>query len=171
MELVMIESIFHGLNEAGVRYLVVGGMAVVAHGYLRLTVDVDLFVDLAEDNLRKCLTVFEKLRYVPRPPVALTDFLCQENRRRWRIERNLLVFSLWNPDHPSTEVDLFNEEPFPFTDGLARSVRIDLSQHIRVPVIGLDDLICMKQKAGRPKDLDDIEQLRKIKEAGNEAGG
>ncbi len=38
----MFEPIFDALNEGGVRYVVVGGFAVVLHGHVRLTVDLDL---------------------------------------------------------------------------------------------------------------------------------
>ena len=41
-----IASVFAALDEAGARYVVVGGLAVVLHGYARLTSDIDLVVDL-----------------------------------------------------------------------------------------------------------------------------
>ncbi len=40
-----VQAIIQALNEAGVRYLVVGGLAVVAHGHVRFTADVDLVLD------------------------------------------------------------------------------------------------------------------------------
>lgn len=46
MKLTSCEAIFRALNEAGVRYLLVGGLAVNAHGYLRFTKDVDLTIDI-----------------------------------------------------------------------------------------------------------------------------
>jgi predicted nucleotidyltransferase len=46
----MFEPVFAALNHRNVRYLVVGGVAVVLHGYARLTADLDLVVDLAEDQ-------------------------------------------------------------------------------------------------------------------------
>ena len=47
------ERIFEALNRKEVRYLVVGGVAMVLYGYGRLTVDLDLLVDLDSDNLDK----------------------------------------------------------------------------------------------------------------------
>lgn len=41
-----LEELFRSFNRAGCRYLVAGGLAVVAHGYARLTQDADLVVDL-----------------------------------------------------------------------------------------------------------------------------
>ncbi|OGR91725.1 MAG: hypothetical protein A2V88_09150 [Elusimicrobia bacterium RBG_16_66_12] len=49
----LFEPIFDALNRAGVRYVVVGGLATVLHGYARLTVGIDLIVDLAPDEARK----------------------------------------------------------------------------------------------------------------------
>jgi predicted nucleotidyltransferase len=54
-----IEIIFRSLNEAGARYLVVGGLAVVAHGYVRLTADVDLVTAMDDENIRKTVAALE----------------------------------------------------------------------------------------------------------------
>ena len=51
-----IERVFGALNESGVRYLVVGGVAAVLHGHLRTTGDLDLYVDLAPDNVLRAVT-------------------------------------------------------------------------------------------------------------------
>ncbi len=48
-----LERIFRALAEAGVRYLVAGGLAVVAHGYVRFTNAVELVLDLEEANCRR----------------------------------------------------------------------------------------------------------------------
>jgi uncharacterized protein (DUF1330 family) len=53
-------EVFSSLNKFGVRYLVVGGVALVLHGVLRLTADLDLVVDLAEDNLVKFLKALKR---------------------------------------------------------------------------------------------------------------
>ncbi len=47
MEVRSIEAIVRSLNDAGVRYLIAGGLAVIAHGYTRVTQDVDLILDPA----------------------------------------------------------------------------------------------------------------------------
>jgi hypothetical protein len=48
-----IEAVLDALNRAQARYLVVGGVAVVLHGYLRTTADLDLVLHLTPDNVRK----------------------------------------------------------------------------------------------------------------------
>ena len=52
MKLSTLETVFRSLNEAGVRYLVAGGVAVNIHGYQRVTVDLDLVIQLDGDNMR-----------------------------------------------------------------------------------------------------------------------
>ena len=52
MEKRSIEAIVGALNAAHVRYLIAGGLAVIAHGHVRLTQDVDLIVDFETSNLQ-----------------------------------------------------------------------------------------------------------------------
>ncbi len=74
MEKQSIETILAALNQENIRYLIVGGLAVVAHGYVRFTADLDLIVDLEEQNIRRALTCLGGLGYRPRAPVPLDDF-------------------------------------------------------------------------------------------------
>lgn len=53
MRLASFEAIAEALEKAKVRYLVTGGLAVNAHGFLRFTKDVDLVIQLQTDNLRR----------------------------------------------------------------------------------------------------------------------
>ena len=63
--------VFEALNDAQVRYVVVGGLATVLHGYARLTADIDLMVDLDPDELRKGIDALTKYGMIPRLPVGL----------------------------------------------------------------------------------------------------
>lgn len=62
------------LNAAGVRYVIVGGLAVMAHGYQRTTVDLDLVVQLVPQNLLTALEALASLGYQPRIPVSAEQF-------------------------------------------------------------------------------------------------
>jgi hypothetical protein len=64
MKLKSIEKIFKKLNENEVRYLVAGGLAVVAHGYVRFTADIDLILDMTVKNLKRAVKVFNTLGYL-----------------------------------------------------------------------------------------------------------
>jgi len=62
MKIQSIEAVIKALNEAEVRYLVAGGLAVVAHGYLRFTADLDIILQLEKSNLDRALEALKKLK-------------------------------------------------------------------------------------------------------------
>jgi hypothetical protein len=163
MNVASVEIIIRALNEAGVRYLVVGGLAAVAHGHLRFTADMDLILEMGVGNLRLATETFSQLGFRPRAPVPLDAFARREAREAWRREKGLTVFSLWSDRFPMTEVDLFLEEPFEDMRGVFdRAVRKEIEPGVHAPVIGREDLIAMKLAAGRQRDLDDVRALELI---------
>ncbi|MGB5406736.1 MAG: hypothetical protein WBN08_08360 [Thiogranum sp.] len=74
MKLDSVEQIFQALNSAGVRYLVAGGLAVNAHGYLRFTKDVDFVLQLVPDNIQRAFAALGDLGYRPNVPVTGAQF-------------------------------------------------------------------------------------------------
>ena len=168
MQKASVEAILAALNGASVRYLVTGGLAVAAHGYLRTTVDVDLMLDLDTANVQRALAALSKLGYRPRAPVPMEQFADADMRRRWIAEKGLTVFSLHSDIHPATEVDLFVDNPIDFQKAHLAAHRIHMADSIDVPFVSYDDLIAMKRRAGRPQDLLDIESLKLIKDADGE---
>lgn len=154
-----VEAIVSGLNQARVRYLIVGGLAVVAHGYLRFTADVDLVLDPEPDSLRRAVEALTTLGYKPRAPVPFRDFEDRVKRESWIRDKGITVFSLFSAEHPATEIDLFVEAPFDFEDAYSRAVRMEIASGASGTFVSREDLIAMKQRAGRPRDLEDIEGL------------
>jgi hypothetical protein len=59
-------AIVEGLNAAGARYLIAGGLAVVAHGHVRFTADVDIVLDMSGANLERAIRALGGLGYRPR---------------------------------------------------------------------------------------------------------
>ena len=162
-----IELLLTALTDAGVRYVVVGGVAVVLHGYLRATADLDLVLGMDQHNVEAALGIFERLGFHPRAPVPLHAFADESERRRWINEKNLQVFSLWHSKMPGFEIDLFVESPLPFGDLYSRAIPVDLGT-TKVPVAAIDDLIAMKRAAARPRDTEDIEALLRLKATNDE---
>jgi hypothetical protein len=160
-----VRLLFRALHEHGVRYLVAGGLAVVAHGYVRFTADVDLVLDMDARNLRAAVDALHALGYRPRAPVALDEFLDPVTRAAWVRDKGLTVFSLYSPAHPATEVDVFVEAPFDFPATYARRTTQEIEAGIPVTFVGLDDLLEMKRRAGRAQDALDIERLEQINRA------
>jgi Nucleotidyltransferase of unknown function (DUF6036) len=157
------EPLFRALNQAQARYVVVGGVATVLHGYARFTADVDLMIDLDPDEARKVLNVLTESGLQPRAPVAVDDFADPRIRDEWRQTKNMQVFSLVDPDNPMRVVDLFIDNPIAFADLLAASTRVEL-ETTSVRIAAIDDLIRLKRMAGRPHDLVDIENLEAIRD-------
>ncbi len=156
-----IEQVLAALEANEVRYLVVGGVAVVLHGHLRTTADLDLIVGLAPDNARRAISALVTLGFHPRAPVAAESFADADVRRSWIEEKGLTVFSMWSDRFPELEVDLFVQEPFDFEAVYARAVRVPLDT-TTATVIALDDLVELKRASGRPIDLADVEALRAL---------
>jgi hypothetical protein len=163
-----IEAVIGALNEEGVRYLVAGGLAVVAHGYVRFTADLDLVVDLAEENLRRAVTALSRLGYRPRAPVELESFVDPETRSGWVREKGMKVFSLVSDEHAATEIDIFAETPLDFEEAYSSAVRMEVAPGVTATFLRMSDLIAMKERAGRPQDRQDIERLRGLSEDRND---
>jgi predicted nucleotidyltransferase len=156
-----IERVLEALNSAGVRYLVVGGIAVVLHGHLRTTADLDLVVQLEHDNVLTAMRALTGLGYHPRAPVAAEAFADEEVRESWVRDKGLTVFSLWSSRAPTLEVDLFVREPFGFAEVYARALKVPL-ENTFAWVVSLPDLIALKTQARRPQDLEDIDALEAL---------
>jgi predicted nucleotidyltransferase len=154
-----VATIIRVLNQAKVRYLVVGGLAVVAHGYVRFTADFDLILDLETDNVSRALGALASLGYRPLVPVPLLHFADPAIRAQWIREKGLTVFTLFSPEHEATEIDLFVQDPFPFDKAYARAARLEVAPGLLATFVSFDDLVFLKQQAGRPKDLEDIQRL------------
>lgn len=155
-------DVLRALHTAEVRAIVVGGVAVVLHGHVRLTADLDLAIDLATDNVLAVLGVLRDQGLRPRLPVAPEQFADPQIRDRWRRERHLTVFSMHDPADPRREVDLLAEPPLPFTE-LWDASHVVTVAGIPVRVASLDHIIAMKRAAGRPQDLADIVALEDLR--------
>jgi hypothetical protein len=141
-----IERLLTELSDAGIRYLVVGGVAVVLHGYVRAKATLELVIDLEPANIRRALQLLRDRGFHRRP---------------------LKVFSLWHPRLPGLEVDIFVEEPFPFDEAYRRAMSVQVGSS-PVTVAAIDDLIAMKRTAGRAQDAADIEVLLELKKPPDE---
>jgi len=163
----LFEPIFAALERAGVRYVTVGGVAVVLHGHARLTADLDLIVDLAPQAAANALDALTSIGFRPRLPVEVDGFADPAVRERWINQQGMTVFSMWDPDDPLRSVDLFVEQPIDFEELWARSVVVDIDG-TPVRVVSIEDLIRLKRIAGRPVDLEDVAALEEIEEVGRE---
>ena len=158
----VFEPIFQILNTAGVRYVVVGGLATVLHGYARATADVDLAVDLAPEEAAKMIRALVAAGFRPQVPVVPEDFANSAVRELWLQEKHMPAFSLVDPANPMRVVDLLLKPEVLFEELFSRSQEVLLNE-TTIRIASLDDLITLKRRAGRPQDLADVVQLEAIR--------
>jgi len=159
----IFEKIFKALNDGGVDYLVIGGVAVNLYGYLRTTGDLDIVLFLNEENLNRTTVVMKKLGYTERLPIHIQELQNEEFARKMMKERNLMAFTYMPEGNNPLIIDVVIDESLRFKELADRSVVKDVGG-VNVPIISIDDLIEIKRKAGRPKDMEDLRWLIKSKE-------
>jgi hypothetical protein len=162
MKVASIDSIARALNEAAIPFLVVGGLAVVAHGYGRQTQDVDLVVPIDADTVGRLFDALGTLGYAPRVPVTAAQVADQQTRERWIAERGMVVLAFHSERHPETPVDVFMREPFDFASEHAAARVVEIAPGVPVRIVRLATLLQMKEGVGRPQDLADVAELRRL---------
>lgn len=163
------EEVFRELNKKKVRYLVVGGGAVVLHGVVRMTADIDLFVGFEEKNLLKFTEALTRLGYKPKIPVEASDFADAAKREKWKKEKGMLVFSFYHLKRFQDHIDVFVYEPIEFEKAYKEKEFMKAGL-INIPVISIKYLKKMKEIAGRPQDLADIKALKEVEMMREEDG-
>jgi hypothetical protein len=91
MKLTSFEAIVRALNTAEVPFLVVGGIAVVHHGYGRVTQDVDLVIRLERDIITRTFHALKSVGSRPAVPITATQFADPALRESWQREKGMKV--------------------------------------------------------------------------------
>lgn len=146
--------VFAALDQHEVDYLTIGAFAVIAHGYVRATADIDFVARQDRENLERLAS-------------ALADL----GARLRGVDAELLDIDPTDPDvlangasftmdTDAGPVDYLNDVPGAgdYDDLRGRAVEATAAGVV-VRVVGLDDLIRMKRASGRPQDLRDIANL------------
>jgi len=135
------------LNKNEVRYILVGGYSVILHGYSRTTGDMDLWVDRTQDNYLKIRQAFEEF--------GMPVFDMTEKNFMHHIVWDVFTFGI-----PPVAIDIMIKlEGLDFASAFLRSI-VFRDEEIEIRTIHKNDLITTKQRAGRSKDLDDLENLQ-----------
>jgi len=158
-----VEAIVRALNAAGVQYLIVGGLAVNAHGYVRLTRDVDIVLQLDPANVSRGLNALVEIGYSMSIPAKPEDFANPALREDWRRNKGMITLKLWSDEHQRTPVDIFVYEPFDFAKERAIATTLEVCPGLPAYVVSLETLLKMKREAGRPQDLVDIDELQRAR--------
>ncbi len=152
-------SFWRHLNEAGVRYIMVGGVATNLNGYNRTTDDVDVWIDDMLDNRRNFREAFRKYSGV--------DIFMME---RMQIVPGWTPFNLNNGTQLDVMVNMKGLEGFTFDDCLSKASIADIDD-VKIPFLHINHLIINKKAVNRPKDQLDIIYLEKILKIRDEQSG
>ena len=159
----LYERIFREFQQREVRYAVIGGIAVNLYGYNRVTGDLDILISLSDENISKVVKIATEFKLIPRLPVAIEDLANKKLRASWVTEKNLKVFTIYNPDDPLEHIDIKISKPDEIEPYLDRAVKMEAGD-LNISVVSFDDLITLKQEAGRERDFVDIRALQKVRE-------
>jgi hypothetical protein len=145
-----VQQFMRILAKHGVRYLLVGGTAVIYHGYARLTGDTDFFYDCEAENAARLWQALLEFWDGNVPAVEGSNELTQGD----------LVVQFGRPPN---RIDLIaGMGSVVFEDAWANRVEESIlvgEEQVPVAILSLEHLRRAKTEAGRPKDLDDLEHL------------
>ena len=132
------------LNRAGVDYIMVGGWAVNLHGYVRATIDLDIWILADQENARKVYAALGEFG-APLGQVKPEDFA-----------QDGTIFQI---GVAPCRIDVINKiDGVKYAEASPRAVQKTI-EGVPVRIISREDLIANKRASGRTKDLADAEIL------------
>jgi hypothetical protein len=153
------ESLLAILEESGVEFIVIGGFAVSAHGHLRATKDLDIVPDPDPENLARLAEALERLgAQVQGVEEFSEDEVVQPDAEGLRLGGNFVL----NTNHGRLDILQLVAPDLGYGELRAAAIE-DLVFGHRVRFCGFDDLVTMKEAAGRPEDLIDLRRLREAR--------
>lgn len=159
----LYKEVFVKLDREGIKYLVVGGVAVNLYGYSRFTGDIDIVLALDKNNLEKLDKLMHKLGYVERQPISVKDLGDEKKLENFVKQKGMKAFTFVSSAKPQLDIDIIVEESLKFSEFYKEKTIIKVWD-IELPVVNIDDLIEMKRGTNRSKDRLDLEALLKLKE-------
>ncbi len=141
------EDLLRLLNAHNVEFVIIGATAFPIHGYARATLDIDLFIRPEPQNIARVLDSLRDFGY------DISEITSEDLLTKKVLIRQYLVETDLHPFATGITFDQVWKNRITGTFG-----------NEKVYYASLDDLIIMKESAGRPKDLEDLKALRALKE-------
>jgi hypothetical protein len=159
MKKASFDAIVRALNGAQVPFLIVGGIAVIHHGYGRMTQDVDVVIRMEQEIIHRAFQALAEIGYQPVVAVTAPEFADPKCREKWRREKNMQVLRFWSDQHQETPLDVFVTEPFDFAREFAAEDIRESAPGLPVRIVCLSTLLQMKRSAARPQDIADVDEI------------
>jgi hypothetical protein len=144
------EEVLLAFNAFDVNYMIVGGYAVIFHGYPRTTGDLDLWVKPANENKKKIINAFKELKFSR----ELENYIIQTDFTE--------PFAVKLGEEP-IQIDIFNAiTGVKYDNARENAIRYRFSDKLESYFMNLDDLVINKTLTGRLQDKADVDQLQRI---------
>ena len=134
------------LNDNKVRYILVGGFSVILHGYSRTTGDMDIWVERTKENYQNISKAFSQF--------GLSVFDMTEDNFLSHPNWDVFTFGV-----PPVAIDLMIAVKGLDFETCYNNAVIFEDNNLKIRTIHKNNLIEAKKSSGRPKDLDDLENL------------
>jgi len=144
-------------RRKGLKYLVIGGYAVILYDVERATFDVDIGIASSVDEVTKVLELLKELGYKTIVNPQDEHMICDIDDIS--PERTIKMGSFGVRDGYPVDVLLIRKEDFEFLWKYKVDVPFEGQQ---IPIPSLLDLIRIKEKSARPKDKEDVKHLRHL---------
>ncbi len=156
------QSLLRAFNKEGLKYLIVGGVAVNLHGYPRFTNDIDILLALDHENLAKMARIMQDFGYQQRLPISIQELDDSDKVRTLIKEKGLVAYSFIHVTEPQFNIDVLVGQSAEFEKFSAHRMKAEV-WGLEVPVVSIDDLIAMKKDSDREKDIQDVVALLELK--------
>lgn len=141
------KDLLRSLNSKNVKYMIIGGYAVISHGHPRLTNDLDVAVANETENIERCLDALRDFGFTG-PGITAALFSKPKSVVRMGVE--------------PVKIEILN-----FLEGVDFAAAYERretrpTEDIQFDLISLEDLIINKTAVGRDKDILDVKELLKV---------
>ena len=143
------------LHQNDVRYIMIGGFAINLHGYSRATKDIDIWIEDTLNNRKKLRTALKEQGSGDYEPIERMQFI-----PGWTDFQLNMGFKL------DVMVDVKGLDDIGFEECFKYAIVAEI-ENVPIRFLHYNHLITCKKAAGRPRDLLDIEELEKIRKAGD----
>jgi len=156
-----LKEIIYGLVDRGVEFIIGGGVAAVLHGVERVTMDLDIAIDLSPENIARFKGAVDALGLKPRVPVEVESLADPATVRQMVEEKRAVVFSFTDPRHPLRHLDLFIRPDLTYAALAPHTVTLETDGRV-LRVLSAARLLAIKEAIHPPraKDALDIAELR-----------
>lgn len=157
-----LKEIIIALSQNHIKFIIFGGVAIVLHGVERMTLDLDISIDMEQENVMKFLEVMKKENLTPRAPIPSETLLEKELVDFIIKEKNAVAFTFIDKEHPYRQVDVLIHPDLNYQKWIHKTDTVELFGY-NVKILSKEAIIELKQNLTNPRDKDllDIKELKK----------